>query len=66
MVTFLEAQMVKCLPTMRDTWVQSLGQKDPGRRKWQPTPVPLLGKSHGCGSLVGCSPWRREESDMTE
>ena len=27
------------------------------RRKWQPTPVLLPGKSHGCRSLVGCSPW---------
>ena len=32
------------------------------RRKWQPTPVLLLGKSHGRSSLVGCSPWGREES----
>ena len=28
------------------------------RRKWQPTPVLLPGKSHGWRSLVGCSPWR--------
>ena len=27
------------------------------RRKWQPTPVFLPGKSHGLRSLVGCSPW---------
>ena len=27
------------------------------RRHWQPTPVLLPGKSHGQGSLVGCSPW---------
>ena len=27
------------------------------RRKWHPTPVLLLGKSHGWRSLVGCSPW---------
>ena len=26
---FLVAQMVKRLPTMRETWVQSLGQEDP-------------------------------------
>ena len=26
----------------------------------------LLGKSHGQRSLVGCSPWGREESDITE
>ena len=23
------AQMVKCLPTMRETWIRSLGQGDP-------------------------------------
>ena len=27
--TFLVAQRVKCLPIMRETWVQSLGQEDP-------------------------------------
>ena len=32
----------------------------------QPTPVLLPEKSHGRRSLVGCSPWGREESDMTE
>ena len=37
-----------------------------GRRQWQPTPVLLPGKSHGRRSLVGCSPWGGEESDMTE
>ena len=36
------------------------------RRQWQPVPVLLPGKSHGQRSLVGCSPWGREESDMTE
>ena len=36
------------------------------RRKWQPTSVFLPGESQGRGSLVGCSPWGREESDMTE
>ena len=36
------------------------------RRQWQPTPVLLPGKSHGWRSLVGCSPWDREEVDMTE
>ena len=38
----------------------------PWRRPWHPTPVLLPGKSHGRRSLVGCSPWGREESDMTE
>ena len=36
------------------------------RRQWQPTPVLLPGKSHGWRSLVGCSPWRCEESNTTE
>ena len=36
------------------------------RQKWQPTPVLLPGKSHGRRSLVGCSPWGREEPDTTE
>ena len=36
------------------------------RRRRHPTPVLLPGKSHGWRSLVGCSPWGREESGMTE
>ena len=36
------------------------------RRQWQPTPVLSPGISHGWRSLVGCSPWGHEESDMTE
>ena len=35
-------------------------------RKWQPTPVFLPGESQGQRSLVGCRPWARKESDMTE
>ena len=37
-----------------------------GEVKWHPTPVLLPGKSHGWRSLVGCSPWDREELNMTE
>ena len=43
--------------------VQSLGWKIPWRRKWQPTPVFLPGKSHGQRSLVGYSPWGCSELD---
>ena len=32
----------------------------PWRRKWQPTPVFLLGGSHGQRSLVGYYPWDRQ------
>ena len=43
-------------------WVRKI----PWRRKWQPTPVLLPGKSHEWRSLVGYSPQGREESDTTE
>ena len=36
------------------------------RRQWQPSPVLLPEKSHGQRSLVGCSPWGRQELDTTE
>ena len=35
----LVIQSVKNLPTMRETWLHSLGGKKPWRRAWQPTPV---------------------------
>ena len=45
-----------------DPWVE----KNPWRRKWQPTPVCLPGKFHGQRSLVGYSPWGRKELGTTE
>ena len=39
--------------------------KIPWRRKRQPTPVFLSGKSHGQRSLAGCSPGDHKESDLT-
>ena len=47
---------------MFDPWVRKI----PWRREWQPTPVFLPGECHGQKSLVGCRPWGRKESDMTE
>ena len=44
-----------CAPTVFKPSL--LGQEDPWRRKWQPTPVFLSGKSHGQRSLAGYSPW---------
>ena len=38
----------------------------PWRRKWQPTPVFLHGKSCRLRSLAGCSPWGHKELDTTE
>ena len=40
--------------------IQSLGRENLQRRKWQPIPVFLPGKSHGQRSLMGYSPWRRK------
>ena len=60
------AQRLKHLPAMQEAWVRSLGQEDPWRWKWQPTPVFLPGESHGRKSLVGYSPKGHKESDMTE
>ena len=58
--------MVKHLPTMRETGFDLWVGKTPWRRKWQPTPVLLPEKFHGLRSLVGYSPWRHKELDMTE
>ena len=48
------------------TKVECLGIQTLRRRQWHPTPILLLGKSHGRRSLVGCSPWGRWELDTTE
>ena len=64
--TSLMAQIIKCLPTMQETQVQSLGQKIPSRRKWQPTPIFLSEESHGERNLVGYSPWGCKELDKTK
>ena len=45
-----------------DPWVRKI----PWRRKWQPNPVLLPGKSHGQRSLVDYSSWGHKESDTTE
>ena len=65
--------MVNILPAMQETWVQfqvSYGirilWKILWRRKWQPTPAFLLGKSHGQRSLVGHSPWGPKELATAE
>ena len=54
------------LPEIQETQVQSLGQKDPLKREWQPTPVFLPGEVHGQRCMGGYSPWGHSESDTTE
>ena len=62
--------MVKCLPTMRETWVQSLGREDllekematcngtSEREEFEQA----LGVSDGQGSLACCIPWGHKET----
>ena len=50
----------------QETQVWSLGQEDPWRRKWQPTPVFLPAESHEQRSLSGYRPWGDNELDRTE
>ena len=59
--------MVKNLPAMWETQVQSLGWGDP-LEKGMATPLQYscLEKSHGQRSLMGNSPWGHRESDMIE
>jgi len=50
-------QLVKNLPAVQETWVQSLDQEDPLEMGMQPTPVFLPEEFHGQRSLAGYSPW---------
>ena len=61
----LEAQMVKNLPAMWETWIPWV-RMIPWRREWLPTPVFLPGKFYGQRSLAGYSPWGCNELDTTE
>ena len=62
----LVAQKVKHLLACRRPGFNPWIGKIPWRRKWQPTPVLLPGKSHGWRNLAGYSPWGRNELDTTE
>ena len=57
--------MVENLPTMQETWIQSLGWEDPQRKEWLPTPVFLPRDFQGQRSLVGYSPWGHKELNTT-
>ena len=58
--------MVKRLPAMWETRVQSLGWEDSLEKEMAPTPVLFSGKFHRLRSLVGYGPWGCKESDTTE
>ena len=59
-------QIVKNLPAMQETQVQSLGQEDPLEKENSNPPVFLPGKCHEQRSLTGYSSWGHNESDTTE
>ena len=56
----LVAQLVKNLPVMRETWVQSLGWKDPLEKGTATHSSILVWRLR---SLAGYSPWGLKESD---
>ena len=56
--TSLVAQMVKHLPTMQETWVQSLGWEDPLEKGKATYSSILAGEFHG---LWGCKDWDRTD-----
>ena len=63
---FPSGSAVRNLPAMQEMRVRSRAQEDPWGREWLPTPVFLLGESHGQRSLGGCSPRDHKELDSTE
>ena len=59
--------MVKCLPTMRETWVQSLGQEDLLEKEMATYSSILAWKNPmDRGTWLGYSPWGRKELDTIE
>ena len=55
----------RCMRVRRRGFIPWVG-KIPQRRKWQPTPLFLPGKSHAQRILVGYSPWGCKESNTAE
>ena len=58
--------MVKSLPAMQETCVQSLGSKDSLEKAMATHSSTLPGESNGQRSLAGCGPWGHKESDRTD
>ena len=58
--------MVKNLPAMQETQVQSLGWEDPLEEGMQTIPVFLPGELHGQKSLGGYGPLGHKELDTSE
>ena len=63
---FPGGSVVKHLPANAGDAGSILDLRGSPRRKWQPTPVFLLGKSPGQRSQLGYSSWGHKKSDTTE
>ena len=64
-LTSLVVQLVKNLPVMQETWIQSLGWEDPLEEGMVIHSNILAWRIPMERSLAGCSPWGRK-LDMTE
>ena len=60
------AQIVKNLPTMQESWVQSLGQEGPLKKGMATHSSILAWRIPWTESLVGYTPWGHKESDMID
>ena len=56
-------QLIRNMPAVGETWVQSLGREDPLQKGKATTPVLWPGEFHG---LYIYSPWGHKELDKTE
>ena len=63
---FSVTQVVKNLPAMQETQVQSLSQEDPLEKQMATHSNVLAWRIPWTEGLVGYSPWGREESDTIE
>ena len=63
---FPGGSVVENLPVMQEHRLSPWVWKIPWRRKWQPTPIFLPGKSHGQRSLADYRPRGHRELDTTE
>ena len=64
--TSLVAQMVKRLPAMQETWVQSLGGEDPQEKEMATHSSILAWKIPWAEEPAGLQSWGSKESDTTE
>ena len=60
------AQMVKNLPVIQDTQVQSLGQEDPPEKEMATHSIVLAWRAPQTEEPGGLQPMRSQESDMTQ